>query len=155
LGNGCILPLVTSKDALHPRNLRFLRHRRITSTQRTSVVKHAEDPGKRLILMTRLVGLSVCRDKQSAVAHKKTKVEPPILPSPRMAEDAAEVRNLRCAQPEGPPTEKRRRIGNRASQETSRTAELRNPRRVRAMEPPTHKVSKDPRPGRGSKPPTG
>ena len=94
-------PLVTSKDALHPRNLRSLGRRRISSAQRTSVGEHAEDPGKRLTLMTRLVMLSVCRNKQSAKALKRRKVEPPILPSPRMAEDAAEVRNLRRAQPGG------------------------------------------------------
>ena len=93
-GMAASFPLVTSKDALHPRNLRFLRRRRISSAQRTSVVNHAEDPGKRLTLMIRLVVLSVCRKKQSAEAHKQRKVEPPILPSPRMAEDAAEVRNL-------------------------------------------------------------
>ena len=54
--------LVASKDALHPRNLRLLRRRRITSTQRTSVGKHAGDPEKRLMLMARLVMPSVCRD---------------------------------------------------------------------------------------------
>ena len=112
---------------IKPGNLRPLKRRRISFTQGTSVRLRAEDPEKRLISVTRLVVLSVCRNKQSAEAHKQRKVEPPILPSPRMAEDAAEVRNLRRAQPEGPPTEKRRRIGNRASQGTSRTAELRNP----------------------------
>jgi hypothetical protein len=30
-----------------------------------------------------------------AEAHKQRKEEPPILPSPRMARDAAEERNLR------------------------------------------------------------
>jgi hypothetical protein len=65
--------------------------------------------------------------------------EPPILPSPRMARDAAGSRNLRSGQAKEPPTRKRRRIGDRADWGTSRVARPRNLRSGQAEEPPTRK----------------
>jgi len=95
-------------------------------------------------------------------SHERRKEEPPILPSPGMARDAAKDVNLRRVQAKEPPTSQvrgwrgtRRRMGTsdasklrslrRGSVEGRRPSkprrlqltEERNLRRVRAEEPPT------------------
>jgi hypothetical protein len=95
-------PLVASKDTLLPRNLRLLRRRRISFTLGETDV---DDSSRRAKCVQGLT---------SAEARKRGKEGPPTLPGPRMAKDAARAGNLRCVQAEEPPTEKRRRIGDRA-----------------------------------------
>jgi hypothetical protein len=115
-------PLVASKDALYPRNLRLPkrrrisftskrrrisftpRRRRISFTQGASVGIRAEDPEERTEVDDSFCHAKCAQELTSAEAHKQRKAEPPTLPSPGMAEDAAEVRNLRRVQAEGPPT---------------------------------------------------
>jgi len=61
-------------------------------------------------------------ETQAEVCKQRRK-EPPILPWPRMAKDAAEGTSLQRGQAEEPPTKKRRRIGGRAEDSSPRQAE--------------------------------
>jgi len=111
-------PLVASKDALHPRNLRLLRRRRITSTQRTSVGKHAGDPEKKANVDGSSCYAKCVQGLTLTEAHERRKERPQTPPKP---EDGQERGGGG-----GPPTRSNPRNLRRKSVEGWQPSGLRN-----------------------------
>jgi len=131
-------PPVASKDTLYSSNLRLLKHRRITFTQGASVQMHAEDPEKRLALMTRLVMLNVCRDWhwRRPTSRERRNLRPsqvrgwPGTRRRRGTSDAPRPGNLRRRSVEGSATERAKEPPGQLSRGTSDAPKLRNLRRT-------------------------
>ena len=119
----CVFEHMDRKSAISPKRGELLGAGRILPPGSVEGYPSSREPPHeyaRRILRKTNVDDSSCHTKCTQGLRRRRRPaseergEPPILPSPRMARDAAGSRNLRSGQAKEPPTRKRRRIGDRA-----------------------------------------